>query len=282
METIPWRCVCADLIGPYTLKAEDGTVIDFMCLTMIDPATSWFEIVELPLASVTVKRKDKEITEIVIDKSSAQISRLFNKLWLSRYPRAKYVIFDNGSEFKLHFQELIRTFSLEQKPTTVRNPQANAILERIHGVLGDMLRTSELEMADTYHDEDVDTFITNAAWAIRSTYHTVLKSSPGAAIFGRDMLFDLPYIADWTAIGQRRQRNTDRENLKENAKRVDFDYQVGQKVMLINDGKILRKAESKYLGPFTITDIHTNGTIRIQKGSMSERLNIRRVTPYFE
>ena len=96
------------------------------------------------------------------------------------------------------------------------------------------------------------------------------------------MLFDLPYIADWTAIGQRRQRNTDCENLKENAKRVDFDYQVGQKVMLINDGKILRKAESKYLGPFTITDIHTNGTIRIQKGSMSERLNIRRVTPYFE
>ena len=145
-----------------------------------------------------------------------------------------------------------------------------------------MLRTSELEKADTHYDDDVDTFITNAAWAISSTYHTVLKSSPGAAIFGQDMLFDLPYIADWTAIGQRRQRKTDRENLKENAKRVDFDYQVGQKVMLINDGKILRKAESKYLGPFTITDIHTNGTIRIQKGSMSERLNIRRVTPYFE
>ena len=145
-----------------------------------------------------------------------------------------------------------------------------------------MLRTSELEMADTYHDEDVDTFITNAAWAIRSTYHTVLKSSPGAAIFGRDMLFDLPYIADWTAIGQRRQRKTDRENLKENAKRVDFDYQVGQKVMLINDGKILRKAESKYLGPFMTMNIHTNGNILIQKGSISDCLNVRRVIPYFE
>ncbi len=41
-----------DLIGPYTLRAKDKTEIDFMCLTMIDPAPSWFEIVELPLSQV--------------------------------------------------------------------------------------------------------------------------------------------------------------------------------------------------------------------------------------
>eukprot|EP00804_Cyclotella_cryptica_P018016 CCRYP_008297-RA/>CCRYP_008297-RA protein AED:0.37 eAED:0.73 QI:0/0/0/1/1/1/2/0/202 len=28
---------------------KDGTEIDFMCVTMIDPATSWFKIVELPV-----------------------------------------------------------------------------------------------------------------------------------------------------------------------------------------------------------------------------------------
>ncbi len=38
-ETIPWKCVCTDLIGQYTLKGKDGKVLDFMCLTMIDPAT---------------------------------------------------------------------------------------------------------------------------------------------------------------------------------------------------------------------------------------------------
>ena len=43
----PWHTLCVDLIGPYTLKGKDGTVIDFMCLTMIDPTTRWFEIVEL-------------------------------------------------------------------------------------------------------------------------------------------------------------------------------------------------------------------------------------------
>ena len=36
-----------DLIKTYTPRGEDGTEIDFMCLTMIDPAYSWFEIVEL-------------------------------------------------------------------------------------------------------------------------------------------------------------------------------------------------------------------------------------------
>ena len=40
----PWKCLCVDLIGPYTLRGKDGSEIDFMCLTMIDPATSWFKM----------------------------------------------------------------------------------------------------------------------------------------------------------------------------------------------------------------------------------------------
>jgi hypothetical protein len=47
--TIQWQALCVDLIGPYTLKGKDGIVIDFMALTMINPTTSWFEVVELPL-----------------------------------------------------------------------------------------------------------------------------------------------------------------------------------------------------------------------------------------
>jgi hypothetical protein len=46
----PWKALCVDLIGTYTLKGQDSSSIDFMCLTMFNPATSWFEIVELPLS----------------------------------------------------------------------------------------------------------------------------------------------------------------------------------------------------------------------------------------
>ena len=45
--TNPWEALCVDLIGPYTLKGKDKTQIDFIFITIIDPATSWFEIVEL-------------------------------------------------------------------------------------------------------------------------------------------------------------------------------------------------------------------------------------------
>ena len=43
-----------DLIGPYTLKYKDGTEIDFMCMTMIDLASSWLELVELPVTTDVV------------------------------------------------------------------------------------------------------------------------------------------------------------------------------------------------------------------------------------
>ena len=46
----PWEYLCVDLIGPYTLKGKNGLENDFVCLTMIDPASSWFEMVELPVA----------------------------------------------------------------------------------------------------------------------------------------------------------------------------------------------------------------------------------------
>jgi hypothetical protein len=52
--------------------------------------------------------------------------------------------------------------------------------------------------------------------------------------------------------------------------------------MLTQEG-ILRKAESSYRKePWTITTIHTNGTIRIQCETQLERLNIQRVTPFVD
>ncbi len=183
--TIPWWALCVDLIGPYTSKGKDGTVIDFMALTMIDPATSWFKIVELPLLhrvkSITVNGKESSIIEDIFDKTSECITQLVNKTWLSRYLRCRYIIYNNGSEFKLHFEYLCETYGIQHKPTMIKNPQANGILEHLHQVIGQMLRTTELDMAKTVTPDDVDTFLDNVTWAICSTYYTALKASPGAA-----------------------------------------------------------------------------------------------------
>ena len=98
-----------DLVGPYTLKGKDGSSIDFMCLTMINPATSWFKIMELPTVRVMVPKggKGKKTTcldytkdTVIFDKTSAQISNLVYKCLFTRYPCCRYMIYDNGSEFK--------------------------------------------------------------------------------------------------------------------------------------------------------------------------------------
>jgi hypothetical protein len=82
------RALCVDLVGPYTFKGTDSSSIDFMCHTMIDPATSWFKIVELPTVRVTVPKADKGKKATctnytkeaeIFDKTSAQISNLVYK-----------------------------------------------------------------------------------------------------------------------------------------------------------------------------------------------------------
>ncbi len=94
------------------------------------------------------------------------------------------------------------------------------------------------------------------------------------------MLFDIPFVADWLKIGKRRQSLTDRGNQRENAKPIDYNDKVGDKVLLINEG-ILCKAESAYgKEPWTIITVHTNGTIRIQLRTKTERLSIQRVEPF--
>jgi hypothetical protein len=177
-----------------------------MALTMINPTSSWFEITELPiveqLRQQTVNGKELLIADKIFDKTLEHIVKLLNKTWLCRYPRCRNLVYNNGSEFKLHFEYLCESYGITHKPTTVKNPRANGILERVHQVLEQMLCTAELDMANSVTPDDVDVFLDNVAWAICSTYHMVLKASLGAAIFGRDMLFDIPFVADWHKIGE--------------------------------------------------------------------------------
>jgi hypothetical protein len=134
-------------------------------LTMIDPATGWVEIAELPTKIVDKYNKKDDIwyKDKILDKDSSTISRLFNKHWLSRYPRPRYVTCDNGGEFKLHLAELCKEYSIGRKPTSSRNPQANAIIERMHGVLNNMLRTSGINSLDEVTAERIDEWVSTGA-----------------------------------------------------------------------------------------------------------------------
>ncbi len=58
------------------------------------------------------------------------------------------------------------------------------------------------------------------------------------------MLFDITFLANWNKIGEHRHHQTDFNTEHENCSRHDWDYKVGDKVLL-RKGGILRKSESR-------------------------------------
>ena len=169
-DLLPWDTLCVDLVGPYSLKAKvrqlDGKVIEqeikLLAMTFIDPATGWFEW-----------------AQVIDDKSSAAISQLLDSVWLARYPRPRQVLYDNGSEFKKDFQPLLKDLAIKPKCTTIKNPQANSILERIHQVTGNMLTSSDL-MNQEFDIRDLWTpTLTSIAYAIHCSHHSTLNATPG-------------------------------------------------------------------------------------------------------
>jgi hypothetical protein len=78
------------------------------------------------------------------------------------------VIFDAGGEFdNREFRNRLITWFIKPEPITVKNPGANAIVERMHKVLGDMLRT---QLASQYAIENpVEDLLSAASYALHAT-----------------------------------------------------------------------------------------------------------------
>ena len=102
---------------------------------MIDPLTGWFEI------------------KAILKPDAATVMDAFYDAWLCRYPRPAEIGFDNGSEFKDVFSATCKNYGIKEKHSTSHNPQSNGVIERIHQVVGNSLRTFQLE-AEALSDED--------------------------------------------------------------------------------------------------------------------------------
>ena len=241
-ELIPWQTVHTDLIGPYSITAKqfqtDGSIIDkelsLTCMTMIDPVTGWFKIIEVR-SYIVADVKSKSLQES-IDKSSARISHLFDQTWLSRYPRPSKVVFDNGSEFKKDFVPLLKDWSIKPKCTTIKNPTANSPVERIHQVIRHMFLTKNFEEQIFDYIDPFGSILASVAWAIRASYNSATQATPSQMFFGRDMMFNISSLVNWKDLSICKQQLVDKANLRENNKRIDFDYKVGQQVYVITDG----------------------------------------------
>jgi hypothetical protein len=156
---------------------------------------------------------------------------------------------------------------------TTYNPRSNGIIERVHQTLRDNLATFELSNRELQEYDPFGSFISAAAWAIRSTIHTTLQATPGQLVFGRDMLLNIPFKADWAAIRKRKQDLIGKGVVRANRSRVPHQYRVGDAVLYHTPGKI-PKMQQPRTGPHTVTQVYSNGTIRIRRGSVEETINI--------
>src|SRR5688572_7600294 len=123
-----------------------------------------------------------------------------------------------------------------------------------------MVRTFELETNYLDKDDPWKGSLSAAAFAVRSTYHTTLRKTPGQLVFGRDMIFNIQHSANWEFIRQNKQKAIEKNNKAENAKQTAHLYKEGDPVLVRRGTE--NKYESPYRGPYNITKVKDNGTVR--------------------
>ena len=93
-------------------------------------------------------------------------------------------------------------------------------------------------------------------------------NKPGQAVFGRDMLFNLVSVVDRRVATAVKQYQVDIDNARENYKRVTYDYAIGDQVYVEMTG-IYHKLDYRKQGPYRITEVFKNGTVRFQRGQVN-------------
>ena len=95
------------------------------------------------------------------------------------------------------------------------------------------------------------------------------------------MILPLKFKADLARIRQQRQEAIIKNNNRENKSCIPHEYKAGDKVLLTKPD-IVCKFSAPRTGPHEVLGVYPNGTVLLQRGVIQERVNIRRLTPYFE
>ena len=116
-------------------------------------------------------------------------------------------------------------------------------------------------------------------FGVRATYHTTLEETPSQLVFGRDAILPIQHQADWKYIQNKKQKLIDMNNKRENRTRIPHEYKVGD-MILVSRNKRSKHGEREKNGPYPIVQINNNGTVRYDKGTYSDLINIRQCEPY--
>jgi hypothetical protein len=161
---------------------------------MIDPAinTGWFEIVK------------------ATNKSETSIQDLFHNTLLARYQNLSLLSLTIWANLNVSSNKCVCKTIMALKPNqlqviTHRQMQSLSNYTKLSN-LNNMLRSFDLENENNHEnleqqeDNPFDYFLQSTAWAIRNTYHTTLQATPCQLVFGRDMIHNVAFRANWDKI----------------------------------------------------------------------------------
>ena len=102
---------------------------------------------------------------------------------------AETIILDRGNEFLAKFKTMVeQDYGIKINRIATRNPQANAILERVHQTIGNIKRTMKVQDIVLDDEGPWDGVLSAAMFALRATVHTTTRFTPTQLVFGRDSI----------------------------------------------------------------------------------------------
>ena len=229
----PWEEVSVDMIGPWKISINNFKY-QFRALTCIDTIIGLPEVI--PVDNAT----------------SRTVASAFEDNWLSRYPTPVRCLHDNGNEFLGPvFSSMLTRNRIKSVPTTLKNPQSNAIVERMHQSISTMIAISLKENPPIKFEDVLSLVFTKcmaAQYAIRSTVNAIsLNKTPGELAFGRDMILQIPSNVNWEELFKCKQTRIEQNSEKENQSRKSHDYKVGQRILILNKNQHKSKLEPTVL-----------------------------------
>ena len=165
------------------------------------------------------------------------------------------------------------------KPIKTRNPQANLILKQAHQTISNTLsmfqvNNFELELEDLWKG-----ILSAVIFTMRATVHMTMQATPIQLVFDCDTIINLTFDANWQSIRQQKQAAIHQNSNTKNKKRIQHEYKANDTV-LVKNKQSTKFGQDAYKSPWKILEVHNNGTIKIEKGAITDTYNIHNTTPY--
>jgi len=247
------------------MTTKSSKKVYLQAVTMINPAKGWVEI------------------HALLGVSADYVSNQIELAWLTRYPQPTKIILDRGNEFLAEFKTLIQDdYDITLKPIREENCLANAILERMHQSIGNIIHTTKVQNMVLDDNDLCNSILASTMFALKATVHTTTSFTPTQLLFVRDALLNTRHKDDRHVIKERKQKLINRGNDRKNCKHQSHTYKVEDQQILLESKWKTKFSQDAYKGLLQITAARNNGTVRARFGRVTNTYNICNIKPYRE